>query len=74
MCCVWYTFGVVAVECMILFSMDDMKVVYVVFVCVWHLCGKHGVWMVCQWFIGCVCIFCVLCDMWVRIAPYTLFA
>ena len=57
MWCVWYTFEVIVVECMFLFCIYGMYVVYVICVCVWHLCGEHGVCMVCQWFIGGVCVF-----------------
>ena len=62
--CVVYI-GVVVVECMILFCMDGMYVLYVVSVCVWHLCVECGVCMVCVvykwWMCLSVCSRCGIC-------------
>ena len=41
--CLWCMLGVVVIECMILFCMDGMYVVYVVCFCVLHLCGECDV-------------------------------
>ena len=51
-----YICGVYGVV-VILFCIDGTYVVYVVCVCLWHLCGERGVCMVCWWFIPGVCVF-----------------
>ena len=63
--CVWCMFGVVVVECVILFCTNGMYALYGLCVCVLHWCGECGVclvWVVYRrWMCLSVCSRCGIC-------------